>query len=232
MESTSSFKTITETGFFVTIALIISVVSGLIVASFISRMKTVPSGIKREGFRGPALGVSIIPCGQESSEARAIVELFASKQSSTEEGAADLIELKQILSKLCCMKHDLMAVSKVVSNTLYTPYNNSHDRENPADTVARCFTKSIPLRDLQINFNTWKERALVLISRLCTSYNFSSRETDNAIQLFNTAWSDVFSVAKEVCLPSEKGPETNSPRDPKAYSKQTVSEPSEYKGYY
>ena len=115
---------------------------------------------------------------------------------------------------------------------MYIGYNNSHDRENPADTVARCFTKSIPPRDLDITFGTWKERAQTLISRLCTSYNFSSAEAEQAMQLFMGVWNDVFSIAKNACSPPPKAPENESPRDPKGRIPKSVEEHGSYTGYY
>ena len=225
-------SSLSENTFFLVIAIIVAAAAGLIAQSIFSRMNTVPSGLKLEGFQGPALGVSDIPCGQESAEARAVLQLFYNKQSTTREGEPDLKELKQILSKLCCMKHDLMATSQVVQSILYVPYNNTHDRENPADTVARCFTKSIPVRDLDITFGTWKKRGLVLINRLCTSYNLSSSKADQATQLFTGVWTDVFSIAKNACLPLPKAPENESPRDPKGLMTESVAELGHYTGYY
>lgn len=227
----SGLKTISSQGFFIVIAILIAVGAGLMVHYVLSRMNTVPSGPK-EGFQGPSMGVSNLPCGQESAEARAVLELFHNKISTTDEGKPDLIELKQILTKLCCMKHDLMGTSQVVQSMLYIPYNNSHDRENPADTVARCFTKSIPPRDLDITFGTWKQRGLSLISRLCTSYKLSSSESDEAVQLFTAAWMDVFSIAKNACSPPPKAPENESPRDPKGHILEYVKELGPYDGYY
>ena len=229
---TAASTTFTSSTFFVVIAILLAVAAGLAVTSVFSRMNTVPSGLRREGFQGPAMGVSNIPCGQESAEARALAEMFFNKKASTEDGGPDLKELNQILSKLCCMKHDLMSPAQVVQNMMYLPYNNTHDRENPADTVGRCFTKSIPPRDLDITFATWKERALTLISRLCTSYNFSSPEADQAMQLFMGVWNDVFSIAKNACSPPQRAPENESPRDPKGHMPESVEELGSYTGYY
>jgi len=231
MEAVTS-TTFTSTSFFIFFSAIIALAVGLVVMSVFSRRNTVPSGVKHEGFQGPAMGVSNIPCGQESAEARTLADLFSNRESSTEDGVADLKELKQILSKLCCMKHDLMSPGQVVQNMMYLPYNNTHDRENPADTVARCFTKSIPPRDLDITFGTWKERALTLISRLCTSYNLSSSESDNAIRLFMQVLNDIFSIAKDVCSPPVKAPENESPRDPKGHILKFVEGLGIYTGYY
>ena len=193
---------------------------------------TVPSGkVWKEGFQGPSRGVSDIPCGQESAEAIALAEMFYQHESTTEEGPADLAELKLILSKLCCIKHDLMAPGQVVQSSLALPYQNTHDRENPADTVARCFTKSIPPRDLDISFGTWKTRGLELLNRLCTSYNFRSEDADQAKKYFMTVWTDVFSIAKTVCSPPENNP-SSSPRDLKGFVPESIQELGPYNGYY
>jgi hypothetical protein len=228
----SAGKAFSDYSFFIVIAIIIGLAAGLVANSIFSRMNTVPSGLQREGFQGPARGVSNLTCGQESAEASALVDLFNSKSSSTGEGEADLKELKQILSKLCCMKHDLMSPGQVVQNMMYLPYNNTHDRENPADTVARCFTKSIPPRDLDITFGTWKQRGLSLINKLCTSYNLSSSEADQATQLFTGVWVDVFSIAKNACSPPPTAAESASPRDIKGKMPESVQLHGSYTGYY
>ena len=228
--------TLTSSTFFIVIAAIIALAVGVIAYVLITKRNTVPSGSfigpQKEGFQGPAKGVSSIPCGQESSHVTDILGIFSDKMSTTDEGSPDFKEFKEIMSKMCCMKHDLMGTAQVVSSTLYIPYNNSHDRENPADTVARCFTKSMPPRDLDIIFATWKTRGLSLSDRLCTSYKLSKGETEKIRRHFTMLWSDVFDVAKGACLASEKAPEYGSPRDPKGHIPVKVEELGEYKGYY
>jgi hypothetical protein len=187
---------------------------------------------KSEGFQGPTNGVSDISCGQESAEAVAIADLFATKKSTTGEGQRDLLEFKIILSKLCCIKHDLVSTAQVVQATMYIPYNTTHDRENPADTVARCFTKSIPPRDLEISFDTWKKRAMVLLSRLCTSYNITDPESARIKNSFDSLWMDVYSIAQGACTPPLKAPAYGSPRDPKPFLPETIEDLGPYKGYY
>lgn len=227
--------TIGSFGFSTAIAIFTALMVGLLVYAVVSKRNTVPYGLdlRSEGFQGPTRGVSDFPCGQESAEAVALSQMFAEKMSTTEEGSADLTELKQILSKMCCMKHDLMSVSQVVQASLYLPYVNTHDRENPADTVGRCFTKGIPPRDLDITFATWKDRGLALLNKLCTSYNFSALESDSANSHFMATWTDVFSIAKSVCLTSkEMESKSGSPRDLNGYTPESVKSLGPYKGYY
>ena len=227
----SGGKTIGESYFFAVVSVFMAVAVGIIAFVIVSKRNTISSGDSYEGFQGPSQGVSDIPCGQESSYAINLSEVFALRRSTTGEGEADLKEFKQILSKLCCMKHDLMGASQVVQSTLYIPYNNTHDRENPADTVARCFTRSIPPRDLDITFGTWKQRGQVLLKRLCTSYRLSSEEKEQATRNFNSLWMDVFSIAKNACSPSEK-PSSESPRDLSGHIPEEIQDLGAYTGYY
>jgi hypothetical protein len=232
----ASMTTLTSSTFFIVIAAIIAIAVGFVAYTLIVKKNTVPSGSfigpQMEGFQGPAKGVSSIPCGQESSHVTDILGIFSDKMSTTDDGSPDFKEFKEIMSKMCCMKHDLMGTAQVVSSTLYIPYNNTHDRENPADTVARCFTKSIPPRDLDIIFGTWKNRGLSLLDRLCTSYKLRDRESEKVRKHFTALWSDVFDIAKGACSPPEKAPEYGSPRDPKGVMPSEVEELGEYKGYY
>jgi len=242
MEAVAAPMTLSQNSFFFVIAVLIALVVGFVLYMVISRKNTLPSGltgltgtvgpIGQEGFQGPSRGVSTIPCGQESSHAIAMLDMFASRTSSTEEGDSDLSEFKEILSKLCCMKHDLMSQRQAVDSMLHIPYNNNHDRENPADTVARCFTKSIPIRDLDITFGTWKQRGVSLLNRLCTSYSLSSRESEQAMNHFSSLWSDVLDIAKNVCIPSEKISEYGSPRDPRGFTPESLEVLRPYTGYY
>ena len=213
-------------------SIFITLIVGFVAYMLVSRRNTVPFSISgtAEGFQGPSHGVSDFSCGQESAEAIALAEMFYGR-STTEEGVPDLVELKIILSKMCCMKHDLMSVSQVVQASMNLPYSNTHDRENPADTVARCFTKGIPPRDLDITFTTWKNRAIILINRLCTSYNLTPVETEEATDYFMRCWSDCFDVAKTVCL-TDNRISTGSPRDPKGLMPETVKDLGPYNGYY
>ena len=230
MEAAPSISA-SSVGFYTVLAIFIALIVLGVTYVVIGNRNTVPSGKWTEGFQGPSRGVSTIPCGQESAEAIALVEMFYHREATTEEAKPDLAELKLILSKLCCIKHDLMAPGQVVQSSLALPYQNTHDRENPADTVARCFTKSIPPRDLDISFGTWKNRGLELLNRLCTSYNFRSEDADQAKKYFMTVWTDVFSVAKTVCVPPENNP-SSSPRDLKGFTPESVQELGPYNGYY
>ena len=220
------------------IAAAIALAVGYVSYMIIIKNKTISSGAwpkmdgSLEGFQGPANGVSSIPCGQESSYVASLSALFSSKKSVTEEGKADLEEFNQILSKLCCLKHDLMSTNQVVQSSLTLTFNTSHDRENPAETVGRCFTKSIPPRDLDIIFSTWRDRGLALLDKLCTSYSLSDKEAKAAKNDLLSVWSDVYDIAQSVCGPEKAVASGVSPRDVRGVMPERVQTLGPYTGYY
>jgi len=217
---------------FLFIALIVAAAVGYAAYKVINTNKTIASG-KWEGFQGPSRGVSDIPCGQESSFAIELSDLFATKESTTEEGVADLTEFKIILSKLCCFKHDLMSTNRVVRATLSLPFNTSHDRENIGDTTGRCFSKGLPARDLDIVFDAWRTRGSVLLDKLCTSYSLSESEERQANNAFASVWMDTNRVARSVCLEGSNLDKKNeSPRDLNGYMPKAIKDLGAYLGYY
>jgi hypothetical protein len=228
-----------STSLYFFISLLAGAVALLVGYVAINKSGTVGSGnwqhgsaaAKAEGFQGPRRGVSDIPCGQESSFVTNLSDLFSTKVSTTGDGEADLTEFKLILSKLCCMKHDLMSTNRVVRATLRIPFVTVHDREYIGDTVGRCFSNSLPPRDLDIIFETWRDRGLTLLDKLCTSYNLTDAEASSANGDFMSVWSDSYDVARTVCIPCKKA-EVSSPRDPKGFMPEAIRDLGIYLGYY
>jgi hypothetical protein len=66
-----------------------------------------------------------------------------------------------------------------------------------------CLNKSIPSRDLDIVFATWRDRGKVLLRKLCTEAQLSQDELNRVEALFNKAWSDVYEIAKSQCLKTD-----------------------------
>jgi hypothetical protein len=218
------------------VSLLAAAVALLVGYVTINRSGTIGSGTwhgsaSTEGFQGPRRGVSDIPCGQESSFVTNLADLFSTKKSTTGDGEADLTEFKVILSKLCCLKHDLMSPNRVVRATLHLPFVTVHDRENTGDTVGRCFANSLPPRDLDIIFETWRDRGLTLLDKLCTSYTLTDSEGKAAKGDFMSVWSDTYDVARTVCIPCKKD-ESSSPREPKGFVHESIRDLAGYFGYY
>jgi hypothetical protein len=162
-----------------------------------------PNIIQRnEGFAGPARGAGMPDCLTTSADCAQLSEMLSSRQSRTGEGADDVRELNVILSKIACLKRDLLGNAKVVQATRYQPFSTSHDLEPVAETAARCFSRTIPQRDLLLSFDKWGSRGTFLIKRICTSLDLSDEEEEKAIQLFGQAMADLSDIAVAECCNS------------------------------
>jgi len=156
----------------------------------------------KSGFYGGAVnGSSNLVCGRMSSEAEELYSLFVSKNpSKAEEGSADMKDLKNLLSKLCCFKHDLMSTQQMISAVKELGFTTNQDIQPLGDLTGRCFTKTIPERDLSLQFIKWRNVGNDLIHRLCTEGDLSESEVVKAEKLFAAVWEDVNNVANTQCL--------------------------------
>ena len=186
-----------------------------------------------EGFAGPVNGTSEISCGERSIEAVKLYSMFSSKNSSTETGSDDLLELKVLLGKLCCMKRDLVAVNGTVNATLYQPFMTAHDIEPVAETVGRCFAKTVPERDLSLSFEKWKTRGRFLIRRLCSASDMTSTEKGKMDTLFDQVLVDVYDIAQQRCLVGTPAIDAKPlSREVSAFAPPALDDLREYTGYY
>lgn len=189
---------------------------------------------QKEGFAGPARGSGAPDCLRALDDAAKLYDLLSSKAVTTEEGPDDLRELRVLLSKLACLKQDLMGTAQVVNATRQQPFSTAHDMEPVAETAARCFAKTIPQRDLQLSLDKWGSRGTFLIKRLCTSLNLSDSEEKAALGYFGSAMYDVNSVALGVCCnagePSIAGEQVR--RGMSAFEPPNVQVLRTYEGYY
>jgi hypothetical protein len=159
-----------------------------------------PAGTMAEGFwAGPARGAGVPDCLRSNSSAAAVYDLFAAKMQTTEEGPDDLRELALILGKISCFKRDLLGAASVVEATRYQPFSTAHDMEPVAETTARCFSGTLPRRDLELSLEKWGTRGTFLIKRLCTSVNLREAEEEEALGLFGAAMGDITEIAIGRC---------------------------------
>jgi hypothetical protein len=187
-----------------------------------------------EGFAGPAVGAGQPNCMNTSKDAAALYELLNTHSVKLEEGPDDLRELNLILSKISCMKRDLLGNAKVVEATRYQPFSTSHELEPVAETVARCFSRTIPQRDLSLSLDKWGSRGTFLIKRLCTAENLSDAEEKEALRLFGDAMADLTDIALNECCNNGRvvigGIE--APRMVGGFTPPNTQALGEYKGYY
>jgi hypothetical protein len=198
-----------------------------------SRSNTTPKPYFEEGFAGPVNGVSEIKCGSKSAEAVKLYTAFSKKNSSTETGSEDLLELKELLGKLSCIKQDLLATGSLVNATKNAPYITSQDIEPASETVARCFAKTVPKRDLEISLDKWSKRGDMLVRRLCTSYNLTEQQSKETRGLLGSLITDITDILMTVCL---KGAVTiageEGPRMVQGLSPPSILNMGTYNGYY
>ncbi len=187
---------------------------------------TVPSVTKTEGFYGGAAnGAGEPSCLRTLSDAAAVYDAVAAKN----EGSQDLAEFKLLLSKWACLKKDLMSPSGIVDATRQLPYSTLHDRIPVPDLAGQCNAKSVPLRDLDITFDTWSSRAKYLFRRLCDGMN--SNDVAAMEGRLMKAWADVYDVAKSQCIGSVPAGKMN-PRDAAPMTPTELVDLGTYTGYY
>lgn len=208
----------------------------ILVASFIiNRADTRP--IVSGFYGGPVQGTSLLPCGRASSEAEELLAFFYSKTGGINKDEKDenLRDLKDLLSKLCCMKEDLMAPQPLIAAVKELGFSTHMDIQPVADLTARCFSKSVPERDLSIQFEKWRNYGIDLIKRLCTTSNLNEEEVVKAESLFLSTWNDVYNVAQSVCINHNtigKGAYKDSPHDAAPRIPEEIMDLKPYEGYY
>lgn len=169
---------------------------------FTPKYKRVDEGF----FGGVARGSGHPDCLRTLPEGSEILDTLLGRieaNPSVSEGSADYREFQLILSKLGCLKKDLMSPSGIVEATRYQAFETAHDRINVAEVCAMCLSKTIPPRDLDIIFATWRDRGKVLLRKLCTEAQLSQEQLTRVEALFNKAWSDVYEIAKSQCLKTD-----------------------------
>lgn len=185
-----------------------------------------------EGFYGGVTRGSGHPdCLRTLPEGSEILEALMGR-IRLEEGNADYSELQLILSKLSCLKKDLLSPSGIVLATRHFDFVTAHDREHLGQVCADCLAQTIPKRDLDIIFGTWRDRGNVLLRKLCTEASLKENEVVKLENLFTKAWSDVYDVAKSRCLKVNYTHFENDPASVGAYTPPGLEELRRYDGYY
>ncbi len=189
---------------------------------------------QEEGFYGGvSVGAGEPQCLRTLPEAAEVyAALLGRDLTKYEEVSSDMEEIRLLFSKWGCLKKDLMSPSGIVVATRYVPYSTLHDRIPVADLAGQCNAKTVPDRDLDITFDTWKERAQFLLRRLCTATNMSGAEVDGLEKKMMAAWADVYNIAKSQCLTYIPSGMKMLPRDAAPYSPDEISDLGTYKGYF
>jgi hypothetical protein len=146
--------------------------------------------------------------------------------------SGDYKELELILSKMACLKKDLMAPGTQVDSTRYQAFETAHDRVAVAELCGLCLSKNISSRDLDISFATWRDRGNDLLRRLCTAANLKDAELKTAEMLFKKAHEDVYSIATSRCLKGDNAVDGDSEGEVSAYDAPAAQELGPYNYTY
>jgi hypothetical protein len=111
------------------------------------------------------------------------------------------------------------------------PYSTLHDRIPVPDIAGQCNAKTIPKRDLDITFDTWKQRARYLFRRLAAGANMTNAEAAGLEKRLMNAWSDVYNIATSQCLASIPSDKMN-PRDAVPRTPDELVDLGTYSGYF
>ena len=155
-------------------------------------------------FGGVARGSGHPDCLRTLPEASEMLDtLSMAKTSSLSEGSADYQEFQLILSKMACLKKDLLSPSGIVDATRYQTFETAHDRVSVAEVCGMCLNQTIPARDLDIIFATWRDRGKVLLRKLCTEAGLKEEQVIRIDTLFKNTWEDVYAISKSKCLKTD-----------------------------
>ena len=156
----------------------------------------------QEGFfGGVARGAGHPDCLRTLNDGAELLGIVMTPDTTNQ---PDFVEFQVLLSKLGCLKKDLMSPSGIVEGTRYQPYETALDREPVAEVAATCLNRTIPKRDLDIIFETWKARGNILLKRLCTLAELTEAQVVHCEQLFANSWIDVYDVALGRCIPTAR----------------------------
>jgi len=178
------------------------IVLSIIVGGVIYFMNNTPKYHRvDEGFYGGVTRGSGHPdCLRTLPEASQLLDVV---QSHVTTRSADYDELELLLSKMACLKKDLLSPGTQVDSTRYQAFETAHDRIAVAELCGLCLSQNIPARDLDISFATWRDRGKELLRHLCTERNLTEQEANTTEMLFKKAFDDVYQIATSRCLKTD-----------------------------
>jgi hypothetical protein len=145
----------------------------------IRQHKTPTFGYRRiEGFANPAVAPQEPKCVQRSKDAQAILSIIGpcrDAKNSPSEDDVDRQELLLILQKLTCLDADVNNNGVAGYNTLYLPYNTSHDTEPLTNFIGRCLNNGTRSRDLEIVIDKYETRGKALINKITGRIGMDSK---------------------------------------------------------
>lgn len=95
---------------------------------------------------------TLFTCADTIPEAAQSLQLVSPGISSSSDALRDY---KSLLAKISCFKKDISSPQKAITATKDLGFITQQDIQPVADLTARCFAKSVPERDLEIQYEKW-----------------------------------------------------------------------------
>jgi hypothetical protein len=175
-----------------------------------------------EGFStAAAVNLDVMPaCVTRSTDAQSLLARLASNKGE------DAAELRQLVSKLCCMEADIAAPSAGVYRTMNFQFRTSEDTEPASTIVGRCLRNAVNKRDIEIIVEKFKARGHELIGKLCKGADVTEgkKEYDAVIARLLFAMTS-FCLGKQPSMDRPIGA-----RDMGFWEPEEVAELSQYQG--
>ena len=186
-----------------------------------------------EGFYGGAVhGTGIPDCLRTLPEASRLLEIVGGVKGYPSDGSADYQEFTLILSKLACLKKDLLSPSGIVEATRYQAFETAHDRVAVAELCSMCLSHTVAPRDLDISFATWRDRAKVLMRKLCTEANLAETDVVQAEKLFTSIFDDVYHISTSKCLKTDFSKQNGISGEVSGYFPENLKDRRDYENKY
>lgn len=179
-----------------------------------------------EGFStATAVNRIVMPeCVTRSMAAQSLLARISGYPLSHEDAA----ELRQLVSKLCCMEADIAAPSAGVYRTINFQFRTSEDLEPPTTLVGRCLKNAVNKRDVELIIEKFQTRGHVLIKKLCLG---SVEDSQAGAQEYDAVVTRLQIAMMSFCF--VKQPSMDKPigaRDMGFWESEEVAELSQYQG--
>lgn len=172
-----------------------------------------------EGFAVRSVDAVKMPeCVSRSTAAQSLLARLG-------EGGGEVAELRQLVSKVCCMEADIAAPSAGVYRTMHAQFRTSEDMEPPATIVGRCLRNAVNKRDIELIVEKYVKRGEELIRRLCSS------DQAEALAEWEEVVGRLHKAMTSVCLKEQ--PQMDRPlgvRDMGFWEPENVADLSQYQG--
>ena len=109
-------------------------------------------------------------------------------------------ELELLLHKMAALVADLTSSEQLVNQTRHLPFETAHDRLVVGELCGMCLQQTMSARDLDILLETWRERGVLLLRKLCTIENLSETDVLFSEKLWTKASERVRDVATARCV--------------------------------